>query len=199
DLPGIWLHRDRRILGRQCPERQADRFPPRRRRQGWREDRVHLAGVARQGDARVRRSQNARGPASSGLRRNSVRPQAPHPRLLHADPHHGPHVNASALPLQSLPGPMPRLIAELEFEQVSAIVRDLDGALDPVGFARLHGGTSDVYRIDLARAKKPLVLKIYADEPPWIVAKEALVAGWIGERAGLPIPRWLCIDRRRSF
>ena len=91
------------------------------------------------------------------------------------------------------------MIANPEFEQVRAIVRDLDGALDPVGFARLHGGTSDVYRIDLARAKNPLVLKIYADEPPWIVAKEALVAGWIGERAGLPIPRWLCIDERRKL
>ena len=91
------------------------------------------------------------------------------------------------------------MIANPEFEQVRAIIRDLDGALDPVGFARLHGGTSDVYRIDLARAKNPLVLKIYADEPSWIVAKEALVAGWIGERAGLPIPRWLCIDERRKL
>jgi len=94
---------------------------------------------------------------------------------------------------------MPRPIADLELEQVRAIVRDLDRALDPVGFARLHGGTSDVYRIDLARARTPLVLKIYADEPPWIVAKEALVAGWIGERAGLPIPRWPCIDERRRL
>jgi aminoglycoside phosphotransferase (APT) family kinase protein len=94
---------------------------------------------------------------------------------------------------------MSRLIFDLDFEQVRAVVRDLDGTLDPVGFARLHGGTSEVYRIDLARAKNPLVLKIYPDEPPWIVAKEVLVAGWIGERAGLPIPRWLCIDERRNL
>jgi Ser/Thr protein kinase RdoA (MazF antagonist) len=91
---------------------------------------------------------------------------------------------------------MARLTVDLEFEQVRRIVRDLDGALDPIGFARLHGGTHEVYRIDLARAKDPLV---YADEPAWIVAKEALVAEWIGARAGLEIPRWLHVDERRSL
>ncbi|WP_291690714.1 phosphotransferase family protein [Bradyrhizobium sp.] len=92
---------------------------------------------------------------------------------------------------------MPRLTVDLDPEQVRAIVRDLDGALDPVGYVRLHGGVNDVYRIDLAGAAGPLVLKIYADEPEWIVAKEALVAGWLGARAGLPIPRWLRVDERR--
>jgi Ser/Thr protein kinase RdoA (MazF antagonist) len=90
------------------------------------------------------------------------------------------------------------LTVDLELEQVRAIVRDLDSALDPVGFARLHGGVSDVYRIDFAGAENPLVLKIYADEPAWIVAKEALVAGWIGERAGIPTPRWLRVVERRT-
>jgi aminoglycoside phosphotransferase (APT) family kinase protein len=94
---------------------------------------------------------------------------------------------------------MARLTVDLEFEQVRRIVRDLDGQLDPIGFARLHGGTHEVYRIDLAGAKDPLVLKIYAGEPAWIVAKEALVAGWIGARAGLKIPRWLRVDERRSL
>jgi len=93
---------------------------------------------------------------------------------------------------------MARLTVDLELEQVRAIVRDLDSTLDPVGFARLHGGVSDVYRIDLAGAENPLILKIYGDEPAWIVAKEALVAGWIGERAGIPIPRWLRVDERRT-
>ena len=93
---------------------------------------------------------------------------------------------------------MARLTVDLEFEQVRAIVRDLDSTLAPVWFARLHGGTSDVYRINLAGAEKPIVLKIYADEPAWIVAKEALVAGWIGERAGLPIPQWLRVDEHRT-
>jgi hypothetical protein len=40
--------------------------------------------------------------------------------------------------------------------------------------------------------------KIYADEPQWIVAKEPLVAGWIGRQAGLPIPRWLRVDESRT-
>ena len=93
---------------------------------------------------------------------------------------------------------MARLIVDLELEQVRTIVRDLDSALELVGFTRLHGGVSDVYRIDLAGAEASLVLKIYGDEPAWIVAKEALVAGWIGERVGLPIPRWLRVDERRT-
>jgi hypothetical protein len=93
---------------------------------------------------------------------------------------------------------MARLTVDLELEQVRAILRDLDGALDPVGFARLHGGVNDVYRIDLAGDENPLVLKIYADEPAWIAAKEALVADWIGERAGIPIPRWLLVDEHRT-
>ena len=93
---------------------------------------------------------------------------------------------------------MARLTVDLEFEQVRGVVRELDRALDPIGFARLHGGTSDVYRIDLAMAEKPLVLKIYDDEPAWIVAKEALVSGCISERAGIPIPRWLRDDERRT-
>jgi aminoglycoside phosphotransferase len=93
---------------------------------------------------------------------------------------------------------MARLTVDLELEQVRTIVRDLDRTLDPVGLARLHGGVSDVYRIDFAGAEKALVLKIYPDEPAWIVAKEALVAGWIGERAGIPIPRWLRVDERRT-
>jgi Ser/Thr protein kinase RdoA (MazF antagonist) len=90
------------------------------------------------------------------------------------------------------------LTVDLEIEQVRAIVRDLDSTLDPAGFARLHGGVNDVYRLDLAGAEDPLVLKIYRDEPEWIVAKEALVAGWVGERAGLPIPRWLRVDKSRT-
>jgi hypothetical protein len=79
---------------------------------------------------------------------------------------------------------MVRLIVDLELEQVRAIVHDLDRTLDPVGFARLHGGVSDVYRIDVAGAENPLVLKIYADEPAWIVAKEASCR--LDRRAGGP-------------
>src|SRR5262245_60553341 len=93
---------------------------------------------------------------------------------------------------------MARPTVGLELAQIRAILRDLDGALDPAGFARLYGGTSDLYRIDFNGAENPLILKIYADEPAWIVVKEALVAGWIGERAGLPIPCWLRVDESRT-
>jgi hypothetical protein len=77
---------------------------------------------------------------------------------------------------------MVRLIVDLELEQVRAIVHDLDRTLDPVGFARLHGGVSDVYRIDVAGAENPLVLKIYADEPAWI-ERSQLPAGSASGRA----------------
>ena len=60
---------------------------------------------------------------------------------------------------------MARLTVDLELEQVRAIVRDLDSTLDPVGFTRLYGGVSDVYRIDLAGAENPLILKIYGNCP----------------------------------
>jgi len=61
---------------------------------------------------------------------------------------------------------MARLTVDLELEQARAIVRDLGSTLDPVGFARLHGSSvNDVYRIDLAGAENPLILKIYGDEP----------------------------------
>jgi Ser/Thr protein kinase RdoA (MazF antagonist) len=93
---------------------------------------------------------------------------------------------------------MARLTVNLELEQVRSIVRDLDRTLDPIRFARLQGGGSDVYRIDFADAECPLVLKIYGDEPAWIVAKEALVAGWIGEQAGIATPRWLRVDEYRT-
>jgi hypothetical protein len=95
---------------------------------------------------------------------------------------------------------MASLTVDLELDQVRVMVRDVDSRLDPIGFARLpgSGGLSDVYRIDLAGTENPLVFKIYGDEPVWIVAKEALVAGWIGERAGIPIPRWLRVDERRT-
>jgi Ser/Thr protein kinase RdoA (MazF antagonist) len=90
-------------------------------------------------------------------------------------------------------------MADLELEQIRAIVRDLNDTLEPAGFARLAGGTNDVYRIDLAGAQAPLVLKTYRDEPAWLVAKESLVAGWIGGHAGIPIPRWLRTDDSRTI
>jgi hypothetical protein len=55
---------------------------------------------------------------------------------------------------------MARLTIDLELGQVRAIVRDLDSAFDSVGFARLHGGTSDVYRaLTSAERASPTALR----------------------------------------
>jgi aminoglycoside phosphotransferase (APT) family kinase protein len=92
--------------------------------------------------------------------------------------------------------PMRRLTLDLDLDQVSAIVHALDVSWETVGVTRLHGGSTEVYRIDVAGHVDPLVLKIYGDEPAWAPAKEALVAGWINDR--LPIPRWLRVDESRT-
>jgi hypothetical protein len=44
------------------------------------------------------------------------------------------------------------------------------------GFVQLPGENTAVYPVDLAGRRGSLALKIYGDDPPWIVAKEALVA-----------------------
>jgi aminoglycoside phosphotransferase (APT) family kinase protein len=92
---------------------------------------------------------------------------------------------------------MARLTVDLKPEQVRRIVRELDAALEPAGHVRVPGGNTAVYRIDLAGRKEALALKVYGDEPSWIVAKEALVAAWIGEEARVLIPKWRHADERR--
>jgi len=84
--------------------------------------------------------------------------------------------------------PPRRLTLELEIEQARQIVRALDAALEPVSIGRLHGGSTEVDRIDFAGGAEPIVLKIYGDDPLWAPAKEALVAGWIGDRREPPFP-----------
>jgi len=91
-----------------------------------------------------------------------------------------------------------RLTFDVDLATARAVVRDIDPALEPVAVERLHGGSTEVYRLDLAAGAPPLVLKLYPDEPAWAPAKEALVAGWIGEAAGVPIPRWLALDETRA-
>jgi Ser/Thr protein kinase RdoA (MazF antagonist) len=93
--------------------------------------------------------------------------------------------------------PPRRLTLELEIEQARRIVRAFDAALEPVKIDRLHGGSTEVYRIDFAGGADSIVLKIYGDDPVWAPVKEALVAGWIGDRLGAAIPRWLRIDEQR--
>jgi aminoglycoside phosphotransferase (APT) family kinase protein len=87
---------------------------------------------------------------------------------------------------------------EVGLDQAQAILAGLDPSLRPAAVARLNGGSQEVYRIDLAGGGDPIVLKLYADEPAWAPAKEALVSGWLGEWGELPVPRWLCLDERRE-
>ena len=95
--------------------------------------------------------------------------------------------------------PERRTTIELDGETVQQIVQNLDPGFVAGGFARLHGGSTEVYRIDLAGADgEPLVLKIYPDEPEWGPAKEKLVAGWFTELTPLA-PNWLEIDESRSL
>ena len=94
--------------------------------------------------------------------------------------------------------PTRRLTYDLDLEQVRAIVGAYDPALSPTEFGRLHGGSTEVYRIDLASAE-PLVLKLYRDTPVWAPAKEALVAGWFEGRLDAPTPRWLRLDESRTL
>jgi len=95
--------------------------------------------------------------------------------------------------------PHRRLTFELDLGTVQRVVRDLDPCRRAEGFGRLDGGSTEVYRIDLAGPDaRPLVLKIYPDEPVWAPAKEALVAGWL---TGLTpaAPRWLRVDESRAI
>lgn len=95
-------------------------------------------------------------------------------------------------------GPRRRLTYDLDLELAHAVLRNLGEPSRPVGVGRLHGGSTDVYRIDLAGTASPLALKIYPDEPAWAPAKEALVASWIGDGLGGLIPRWLHLDETRA-
>ncbi|MBB3594145.1 Ser/Thr protein kinase RdoA (MazF antagonist) [Rhizobium sp. BK529] len=95
--------------------------------------------------------------------------------------------------------PERRTTLELDTKAVQQIVQNLDADLVAGGFARLHGGSTEIYRIDLANADyEPLVLKIYPDDPEWGPANEKLVAGWIRKLTPLA-PKWLEIDESRSL
>jgi len=87
----------------------------------------------------------------------------------------------------------------IDLDVVREIIRSVNCKGEVVSLTRLHGGSTDAYRIDFADGTPALVLKTYPDGPHWIVKKEALVAGWIGDRIGIAIPRWLALDESRRF
>ena len=91
------------------------------------------------------------------------------------------------------------MVLELDKERVQRLVQSFDPTLIVAGIARLEGGSTEVYRIDLSGSDyASLVLKVYPDEPAWALHKEELVAGWL---QGLtpPVPKWLGIDDTRTL
>jgi aminoglycoside phosphotransferase (APT) family kinase protein len=92
-----------------------------------------------------------------------------------------------------------RMTFDLDIEMAGGVVRSLDPSLELTGVNRMHGGSKEVYRLDLAGGGEPLVLKIYPDEPVWAPAKEALVAGWMAAERETPVPRSLKVDTSRAI
>ncbi|MDR6291466.1 aminoglycoside phosphotransferase (APT) family kinase protein [Inquilinus ginsengisoli] len=95
--------------------------------------------------------------------------------------------------------PNRRLTFDLDLETVQRIVQSLYPTKEVQGFGRLAGGSTEVYRIDLAGTDtRSLVLKIYPDEPIWQPAKETRVAGWLANLTPI-VPRWLRVDESRAI
>ncbi|UFW66189.1 hypothetical protein RlegWSM1455_09355 [Rhizobium laguerreae] len=87
----------------------------------------------------------------------------------------------------------------LDAETISRLIQHIEPDLTVSGFSRLEGGSTEVYKIDVANSDYgSLVLKIYPDKPEWGPSKETLVAGWLKELR-LPVPTWLRVDESRSL
>lgn len=92
-----------------------------------------------------------------------------------------------------------RITFDLDAPVARQIVGQLDEPQELVSAERLHGGSTEVYRLNLAGDAAPLVLKLYRDDPEWAPAKEAMVAGWYSGAIDLPTPRWLTVDESRKL
>ncbi|WP_312887418.1 hypothetical protein [Rhizobium laguerreae] len=63
---------------------------------------------------------------------------------------------------------------ELDAETISRLIQHIEPDLTVSGFSRLEGGSTEVYKIDVANSDYgSLVLKIYPDKPEWGPSKEA--------------------------
>lgn len=92
-----------------------------------------------------------------------------------------------------------RLTFDLDLDAAQAVLAGLGEPRRALKVSRLHGGSTEVYRIDLADRCDPLVLKVYPDEPSWTPAKEALVATWAGGEIDILTPKWLRLDETREI
>ena len=84
---------------------------------------------------------------------------------------------------------------EVDLVAATTIAAALELPLAAASVARLHGGSTDVFEIT-GEDGRSVILKVYANDPPWKLRKEAFVA----ERFALaaPVPRWLAIDETRA-
>lgn len=95
--------------------------------------------------------------------------------------------------------PPRRVTFDLDLAMAHRVLRAFDPGLEPIAVSRLHGGSTEVYRLDLAGGGDPLVLKLYARERAWALTKEALVGGWLAGALETPIPRWLHVDQSQEI
>lgn len=93
--------------------------------------------------------------------------------------------------------PARRFTLDIELATAEAILAQVGIGAEPVSINRLEGGSTEVYRIDLAGEAAPLALKVYPDEPSWRPAKEQLVSGWLCDALDVPVPRCLGLDASR--
>lgn len=96
--------------------------------------------------------------------------------------------------------PPRRLTLDVDLAAAGDILRRFDVHSEPARIGRVEGGSTEVYRIDMAEEDvAPLVLKIYPDEPDWRPGKERLVGGWLCDALEVPVPRHLGLDTSRDL
>jgi Ser/Thr protein kinase RdoA (MazF antagonist) len=84
---------------------------------------------------------------------------------------------------------------DITLDQIRPIIRGL-GTFDAVALTPLRGGSTKVWRIDLAKGD-PLVLKTYPEGMGWAPAKEAYAARLLRDFP-LPVTRYLLVDDTKA-
>jgi aminoglycoside phosphotransferase (APT) family kinase protein len=83
----------------------------------------------------------------------------------------------------------------IDLSQVQPIVRELELAA-PVALVPLSGGSSEVFRVDLADGQS-IILKTYPENLPSTPQKDAFAASLLAD-VDVPVTRYLMLDESRS-
>jgi aminoglycoside phosphotransferase (APT) family kinase protein len=83
----------------------------------------------------------------------------------------------------------------VDVEQLRPVLHAL-GVGDPSAVTSMEGGSSPVFRVDLADGER-LVLKTYPDDRPWAPGKDKYAAGLLSE-LDIPVTRYLMLDESKS-